>query len=321
MAVGNRSGGPRSEQGKAKSSKNALKLGVTTMNIASSDEQKMVDEYVQELMDYYHAESPLEKLQIQRIAVCRAKLARLYQVEQLRLQLTQKNIENDPEQIFKEMNVRKGLVRSMALEGIRHGGITLPCNLSFGELEAIAAEVDHFHGTLKSERDLEESFPRLVKFLRQYSARGLNQSTSLLERFEVVAHRIYRVMRQDIYLGNLGELLEELLSSNKKQISTDDQDAIDLMSAINPNYVPPEPAQYQVDIRQLQSLMPLFVHLKCALKDAQLLIDRYQESKSLLVQSTLLPQSEADLLMRYQTTLERRLSSSLGELLELQKRR
>lgn len=321
MAIGKRSGGPKSEPGKANSSKNALKLGVTTMSIANSDEQMMVDEYVQELTGYYQAESPLEKLQIRRIAICRAKLARLYQVEQLRLELTQKNIENDPEQIFKEMNVRKGLVRSMALEGLRHGGITLPCDLSFIELEAIVTEVDRFHGVLKSEGDLEEYFPKLVKFLRNYSVRGLLQSTSLLERFEVVVHRIYRAMKQDIYLGSLGEILEEVLLKGQKDLSGEDKDVTDLMIALNPGYTPPKPAENQINLRQLQSLLPMFVYLKSALRDAQLLIKRYEESKELLIRGTLLPQAEADLLMRYQTTLERRLSSSLGELLELQKRR
>ena len=321
MVQSKRSGGPKTPEGKTKSSQNALKLGATTMNIASTSEQHMVDEYVQELTNYYKPQSPLEKLQIGRIAICRAKLARLYQVEQVRLQLAQTRIENNPEQIFKEMGVNKGLVRAMALEGLRLGSITLPCDLSFSALEGIAKEVDRFHGKLQSEVDLRESFPTLIKFLHQYAAKGLGQSTSLLERFEVVVRRIYKMMRSDIYFGVLGELFDEQLRIEKQQSLQENKDVTELMQVLDPNYITPEPVQAAIDLRQLQTLLPLFVYLKKALEDAQDLIVRYNSAKALLIQSTLLPQADADLLMRYQTTLERRLSSSVGELLELQKRR
>lgn len=314
-------GGPSTAAGKAKSSQNSLKNGLTTMNITSSEEKRMVEDYVAELMSYYQPESPLEKLQIQRIAICRAKLARLYEVEQVRLELTQKNLENNPEKIFQEMGVGKGLLRAMALEGLRREVITLPCDLSIDDLESIAYEVDHFHGALKSEKDLEDYFPHLVQFLMQYSAKGLNKDSSLLEKFEVVVRRIHKTMRNDIYFGLIGQVFEDHLQSTEKSSKTEPQDVIDLMKELDPAYVAPEPVQSHIDLRQLQSLLPLFVCLKGALKDAYDLIERFNATKSLLAQSTLLPQGEADLLMRYQTTLERRLSSSVGELLELQKRR
>ena len=93
------------------------------------------------------------------------------------------------------------------------------------------------------------------------------------------------------------------------------------MKQIKPEYIPPEPVQHVIDMRQLKGSSPLFVYLQTALRDAKLLIERYNTAKSLLMQSAMLPQAEADLLMRYQTTLERRRSNSIGELLELQKRR
>jgi hypothetical protein len=320
MATHNRSGGPNTKEGKAISSKNALKLGATTMNVSSPEEQQLVDECITELTDYYQPKSPLEKMQIARIAICKAKLSRLYEVEQIRLKLVQKNIKNNPAQILNEMSVSKGLVREMALEGLRRGDITLPCGLSVEDLTAIEKEVDRFHGSLEVESDLQKYFPRLVKFLKQYSVRGISEKPTILERFEVVIQRIYKAMRRDIYLGNLNELFEEMLEDKTKKVSTGDEDIKELMQEINPNYVPPEPVKHQINVQQLQSFLPLFVHLKRALEDAQQLIERYEESKALLVRSALLPSAEADLLMRYQTALERRLSSSIGELLALQKR-
>jgi hypothetical protein len=320
MATHNRSGGPSTKEGKAISSKNALKLGATTMNVSSPEEQQLVDECIAELTDYYQPQSPLEKMQITRIAICKAKLSRLYEVEQIRLKLVQKNIKSNSAQILNEMSVAKGLVREMALEGLRRGDITLPCGLSAEDLTAIEKEVDRFHGSLNVEADLQNHFPRLVKFLKQYSVRGISEKPTILERFEVVIQRIYKAMRRDIYLGNLNELFEEMLEDRTKKLPTGDKDVQELMQEINPNYVPPEPVKHQINVQQLQSFLPLFVHLKRALEDAQQLIERYEESKALLVRSALLPTAEADLLMRYQTALERRLSSSIGELLALQKR-
>jgi len=47
--------------------------------------------------------------------------------------------------------------------------------------------------------------------------------------------------------------------------------------------------------------------------------DQYQGIKDLMLRAISLPSAESDLLMRYQTTLERRLSSAIGELLALQR--
>jgi len=63
-----------------------------------------------------------------------------------------------------------------------------------------------------------------------------------------------------------------------------------------------------------------FVSLQKAYLASQKLLVQYQEVQALLLRSVSLPVAESDLLMRYQTTLERRLSSAIGELLELQKR-
>lgn len=71
------SGGPRTAKGKQASSQNALVHGATTNKVTSAGQQSLVDQYVHELTVYYKPESPLEKLQIQRIALCKAKLDHL----------------------------------------------------------------------------------------------------------------------------------------------------------------------------------------------------------------------------------------------------
>lgn len=81
MTQGKRSGGPKTIEGKSRSSKNATFHGLTSMVPSNSNEKALVDSYSKELIEYYKPESPLEQLQIQRIATCRAKLAYLYDLE------------------------------------------------------------------------------------------------------------------------------------------------------------------------------------------------------------------------------------------------
>jgi hypothetical protein len=319
MATKKRSGGPSTAEGKASSSKNALKLGFSSMSVNGVDEKKLVDEYVDELTNYYRPQSPLEKLQIQRIAICRAKLARLYETERVRMELVQVNFENFPEIVFKDMGVADGLSKSMALEAIRHGVITLPCDLPEGSLEAIASEVEHFHGELKSDLDFEKSFPILYAFVKSFTPTGSKMSFSTIEKLEIVFKRIYQAMRHKIYLGKLDNYFADMYGDKDSKKSDDDVE--ELMKQINPDYVAPPVIKREMTYGRVVGYFQLFGYLYSTVREARHLMERYELTKSLLVQSTLLPQDQADLFMRYQTTLERRLSNAIGELLELQKRR
>ena len=70
--------GPKTLEGKARSSQNSTKHGLTTAIPSNDAEKALVASYIKELVEYYEPASPLEKLQIERIAICRAKLANLY---------------------------------------------------------------------------------------------------------------------------------------------------------------------------------------------------------------------------------------------------
>lgn len=65
----------------------------------------------------------------------------------------------------------------------------------------------------------------------------------------------------------------------------------------------------------------VFVDLYRYSQEAERAFEQFLQTKSLMLKSVILPSNESDLLMRYQTTLERRLSSAIGELLALQRQR
>jgi hypothetical protein len=73
------------------------------------------------------------------------------------------------------------------------------------------------------------------------------------------------------------------------------------------------------DLPALTLQLKQFLDLHKSHQKAQELVAQYQEIKDLMLRALSLPEAESDLLMRYQTTLERRLSSAIGELLALQR--
>jgi hypothetical protein len=137
MTQGKRSGGPKTVEGKSRSSKNATSHGLTSMAPSNSNEKALVDAYSRELIEYYKPESPLEQLQIQRIATCRAKLAYLYDLEQVKLSLAAKELESQPEKILEKIPGATGLAMGMAKDLITSGQIHLPCRLDLPLLESI----------------------------------------------------------------------------------------------------------------------------------------------------------------------------------------
>jgi len=73
------------------------------------------------------------------------------------------------------------------------------------------------------------------------------------------------------------------------------------------------------DMAIIKLQLKQFLDLHKSYQKAQGIAVQYQEIKDLMLRALSLPVAESDLLMRYQTTLERRLSSAIGELLALQR--
>jgi len=107
------------------------------------------------IIDFYKPASPLETFQIERIAMCRAKLARLYEVESVRLQLAQQELINDSKKIINAINskpivktaVRDGNTTKDSLDVINIPLIQLG-NLNFENQIAMVSDLEH-HPFLK----------------------------------------------------------------------------------------------------------------------------------------------------------------------------
>ena len=113
-----------------RASKNSTKHGLSTQTPSSSKEREVVSHYVEELTAYYKPHSPLEKLQIERIAICRAKLDRLYEVELVQLELATEKFNKNPDLVLDQIDSAVGVAKGMVKELIQDGIIYLPCSLT-----------------------------------------------------------------------------------------------------------------------------------------------------------------------------------------------
>jgi hypothetical protein len=336
MTQGKRSGGPKTVEGKARSSKNATSHGLTSMVPSNSNEKALVDSYSKELIEYYKPDSPLERLQIQRIATCRAKLAYLYDLEQVKLSLAAKELESQPEKILEKIPGASGLAMGMAKDLITSGQIHLPCRLDLPLLEAICDEINQMHGTMENKHQFARALPRFTKYLNSYPVVGLDNSSQWMEKLVAISKDIKMTDGMGgNYPGQFDELIKGYLRSKEyealmeKEAAKPELDkleryqeerriargekpkAVELPPKVDPDAI--------ADIDTIKEHLGQFLDLHQGYQKAQKLEVQYQEIKDLMLRALSLPVAESDLLMRYQTTLERRLSSAIGELLALQR--
>lgn len=336
MAQGKKMGGPKTEQGKARSSKNATSHGLSSMLPSNSNEAALISSFSQELIDYYNPQSPLERLQIQRIAICRAKLAYLYDLEQVKLALAAKKLESEPEKILEKIPGATGLAMGMANEFITSGEIHLPCRLDLPLLEAICNEIKQMSGVIENKHQFARALPKLTKYLNAYPVVGLNNTNQWMEKLAAISKDLKTTdERGDAYLGKFEEIIqgylrsikyEDLLEKEAMRLELEKlkryQEERRIARGEKPRKIESTPTvdpEAIADMAIILQQLKQFLDLHKSYQKVQGIAVQYQEIKDLMLRALSLPVAESDLLMRYQTTLERRLSSAIGELLALQR--
>ena len=336
MSQANRSGGPKTVQGKARSSKNATSHGLTSLAPSNPNEKALVDSYTQELTNYYKPESPLEQLQIRRIAMCRAKLAYLYDLEQVKLALVAKELESQPEKILEKIPGATGLAMGMAIEFITSGEIHLPFRLELPLLQAICDEIHGMHGSIENKHQFARALPKLTKYLNAYPVVGLNNTNQWMEKLVTISKDIKLASQmEDGHLGLLDEMFRGYLRSREyealleKEAEKPERDELErcqeerrIARGEKPRKIESTPTVNPdaiTDMEVISQQLKQFLDLHKSYQKANRIAVQYQEMKNLMLRALSLPVAESDLLMRYQTTLERRLSQAIGELLALQR--
>ena len=146
---------------------------------------------------------------------------------------------------------------------------------------------------------------------------------SILMRLQKLLEKLIKILESDNPLvGKIAQMLEVMLQKGG-EAKQDDQEAHDLLLQINPDYVEPTAESVRmaerIDNAYILENLKRFVELLTAYQQAGKIVKHYEQSKELIIKSLVLPQTESDLLLRYQTTWERRLSTEVGEFIELRK--
>jgi hypothetical protein len=336
MAAEDIRGGPKSVTGKARSSKNATSHGLTAMTPVGSAEKKLVEDFSRELSAYYKPQSPLEILQIERIAICRAKLQHLYDLERVKLELAAKELEAQPEKIIEKIPGVEGVVKAMMLELIEHGQIQLPCKLDVNLLSHVCLEIVQFSGGVGNQHQFARTFPKLTKYLNSFDVAGFDNTNQWMQKLESVSNRLQTLLSfGDNYFGRKEELMyyyglgkdyeyeQEKKERNEalKELDRYQEEVVRPRHNLKPRpTIVESPKVFEFPAEEvLRSQLGCFISLYKSHEQAVRHFEHYQEIRVLMVRSISLSTSESDLLMRYQTTLERRLSSAIGELLALQR--
>lgn len=331
--------GPNTAMGKAIASQNSLKHGLTSNRPSSSSEKEAYANYLAKLNEYYQPQSPIEQLQLERIAICKIKLDRLYALEEVQLAIAIAKFEREPDLVLDQIAAATGVVRGMVKELIQFGKVTLPCKLSATALHSICKEVEEGGRapTKLTDAEVESHYPQLAKFLNGYYAVNLSIEEDLLVKLRHVFESITKTLEGGAhYSESIKRIFERLMRERMpeprdeealsvhdlelQQMITEQQEARDQQQRRKPKE-PSKPLDTSMKRAQFEKYTQVFLNLRNVLGTCKQVHDHFVKTKELMAKAVTLPQSESDLLMRYQTTLERRLSTAIGELLLLQGKR
>ena len=306
-----RTGGPKTNVGKSISSKNSLKHGLTTLGFTDGYEAQEANLFINELVAHYKPQSPLENLQIQRIALCRAKLAKLYSIEQAAQNLALLNLDAKPAEIMRRIDGFNQTSQRIALSMIKGEKNVLPLGLSERRLKDINLEVERLKNLLGDEQALRSSLKHTVRFLETLWVGDDRGEFSADRYLSWVAKKIENFSKAELSKESTQTPFEEMLAN---VLNSDEVRALPKVS-VRPQ-TSPESFHDSVcaDLESFTQLWMDFV-------SAKELVGRFHETKALMVKAITPSVEELDRLMRYQTSIERRLSSAIGELLALQSRR
>lgn len=296
-------GGPTTNKGKKTSSQNALIHGATSNSVTNEQQKEALDRYVKELTDFYRPTSPLEMLQIERIALCKVKLDSLYDLERVKLQIATEDLHRTPSLAMQRVYAGGGITQDFA-ESISKGReLDLPFKLTPDLLVEFALEISGIGGQLRPEDEIDSVLPVLGKFINQTAKRlSISGEQALL--------RLGGSIDEMLNVGNaIGYKIQQIL---KLQLKHRQDEIYGAEPKEDPNLA------QDVDVEKINDVLSSLVELNNIVKKSYEVAEDFSRMHALMLRAVTLTADESDRLMRYQTTWERRLSSAIGELLALQ---
>ena len=218
--------GPKSEVGKKKSSTNALEHGASATLNHSQSTYVMVQSYETELLAHYPPENPLVKLQIQRVAMTRAKLTQLYELEQAKMAMIYKEFDENPKQVMETIKDANEFVANITLNYLNKGKFEFPFDLQPIQIKQLAREAASLKKPVLTSYDLELYLPKLYRWLTTLNIgwlKGVEQDYDSLDLLKFFSEdfRLMFELKSPNYANFLAQIMR---SNNQNQISKESKE-------------------------------------------------------------------------------------------------
>jgi hypothetical protein len=303
-----RSSGPKTAAGRKIVANNALKHGLTAARPATEAEAALIDTLCSDLVAEYQPKNTLEKLQIDRIARCAAKLQRLHEIEEAAYQLAKENAFPPLEDIVAAMGVDNAAAQAEAACILKGGSRTPTRGLDDALLGQMCAEIRANRQRVSTLADLPNWLPHIHAFLEQHcqqmgtADKGL-QLQALVRQFSPLTQTALRPQREDMETLSDDKLLQIVAIEYRAK-------GLELVRVRTSDDAAAQAEGLQAD---LQALLDVQQHRQ----QVDDLVRDYPARRELLRRLAMPPSEEADRLLRYQVALDRQLSKCMGELLQM----
>ena len=287
------SSGPKTGKGKAISSRNSLTHGLTARRWLDTNEQSLFDQTVEEFSADFEPQSSIERVLISKLAECTVRLMRIQQTENAMFDLASNEAGHPEESIRSLDNSSEKLTQAVYAAASANWQLN---SGAFAKNMNILEEIDRqnlsdISGWLYVEDNMPVAADYIIKKctgerlnLRDFVSRETDQSRNIKVRL---------IVKKEGDSNESAPLSIEEITENSHKISS---------------------SSMQAYLDFLADSLAKDLQVQFILKD---LDKRTQQIKDAAIPDT----KKLGLVQRYRTADERQFSKTLGELLELQKRR
>ena len=288
-------GGPKTDKGKAISSRNSTTHGLTARRWINDNEQELFDTTVKALMVDFDPETYIEKMLITKMAECSVRLLRIQNVESSMFDLANSEAEH-PNEIVKSLN--NGDISSKLVKAIRSAYLNKP--LSNDKLitykTSIINEISsHNIDDIRNWNYIDKHMPLTAIYIVNKSAEeNKNLYTFIFEESDDSVD-----LNMKVFFVNADDLMDDETSEDLNF----NKDVSELESDLLQKYLRKLVMDFDNDIK-IQSII------------------NNLEDRSKQVKNSAMPDTQKlGLIQRYRTADERLFSKSFRELIAIQDRR
>ena len=287
------SGGPNTNNGKAISSRNSTTHGLTARHWQNSKEQDLYDENIVELVKDFNPQTYIERLLISKLAECAVRLMRIQQVENAMFDLASSEAEH-PDEVIKSLdhdNSDSKLIKAMQAASLG--------NLKYDpkaekERVSLIHEIDSQNlSNVSGWGYIENHMPMVKAYIID---KCIEENLDLYDF----------ILREGVYSGPITIRLVSPGDPEDDKPLTEEEITKDIATI--------KSTSFQLYLENLSKTLDRDIRAQTILNNLE---KRTQQVKKAAIPDT----QKLSLIQRYRTADERQFSKTLGELLELQKRR